>query len=67
MRCECFGEAADYRIATEAGAIDCRRSGTKCPYRAGDYILTITNPLTGTTCESVLTPSMFISACKVIA
>jgi hypothetical protein len=64
MRCECFGEVAAYRIATEAGHIDCRVSGTKCPYNRGDYILTLKHPLTGQTCESVLTPSMFRSACK---
>jgi hypothetical protein len=67
MRCECMGEVMEYRIATEAGVIDCRVSGTKCPYRAGDYILTLKHPLTGETCESVLTPSMFRSACKDIA
>jgi hypothetical protein len=64
MRCECFGSVAEYRIASEAGVIEC--GGGRCPYKAGDYILTLTNPLTGKSCESVLTPGMFAGACKVI-
>jgi hypothetical protein len=67
MRCECMGEVMEYRIATEPGHIQCSDTGARCPYKAGDYIVTLTNPLTGNTCESVLTASMFASACKVIA
>jgi hypothetical protein len=67
MRCECFGEPVEYRIATEAGALNCC-SGDRCPYKAGDYIVTLKNPLKpDETCEAALTPSMFNSACKVIA
>lgn len=55
-----------YRIATESGEIVCG-SGARCPYKGGDYIVTLTSPLTGQTCESVLTPSMFAGACKELA
>jgi hypothetical protein len=65
MRCECMGEPMDYRIATEPGFIEC--GGGRCPYKAGDYIVTLKHPLTGETCESALTASMFAVACKVIA
>jgi hypothetical protein len=65
MRCECMGEVMTYRIATEPGVIEC--GGGRCRYKAGDYILTLTHPLTGETCESALTPSMFRTACKDIA
>jgi hypothetical protein len=67
MRCECFGEVMTYRIATEPGHIHCSDSGARCPYKAGDYILTLTNPLTGNTCDSILDATMFKHACKVIA
>jgi hypothetical protein len=67
MRCECFGEPMGYRIATEDGELKCC-SGNRCPYKAGDYIMSLQNPLKpGETCETALTPGIFSSSCKVIA
>jgi hypothetical protein len=67
MRCEVQGEAAEYRIATHAGSLNCC-SGERCPYKAGDYILTIDNPLKpGERCEVAMTPTTFRMACTVIA
>lgn len=67
MRCECSGEVMEFRIATEPGVLNCC-SKERCPYKAGDYIILFDNPLDpGHPCESVLTPGMFLHACKVIA
>jgi hypothetical protein len=67
MRCECSGEVMTYRIAAEAGSLNCC-NGSHCAYQPGDYIVTLANPLKpGETCEAALTKGMFDSACKVIA
>jgi hypothetical protein len=67
MRCEYAGQEMDYRIAAEAGTLRCC-SGNPCPYKAGDVILTLPNPLKpGEMCESAVTQTIFDTVFKVIA
>jgi hypothetical protein len=67
MRCEGpHGEVAQYRIAASDGELLCC-TGERCPYKAGDYILTVENPFKpGETCEVSMNPTMFALSCKVI-
>lgn len=67
MRCEYAGQVMAYRIATTSGVLECC-SGNPCPYKAGDVILTLPNPLKrGHMCESAVTRTIFDTSFKVIA
>jgi hypothetical protein len=67
MRCEYAGETMGYRIAAESGVLNCC-SGSPCPYKAGDVILTLQNPLKPSeTCESAVSRTIFDTLFKVIA
>jgi hypothetical protein len=67
MRCEVCGETAEYRIATHAGVLKCC-SGKSCAYEAGDYVLTVDNPLNpGEKCEAAMNAATFALACKVLS
>ena len=66
MRCECQGQQVEFRIAQSDGMLHCC-NGSPCSYRAGDYILTLDNPLApGQTCEAAMNPATFALACKII-
>jgi hypothetical protein len=66
MRCEVYGEIAEYRIATEPGFLVCC-SGERCSYKPGDYILTVNNPYKpGKKCEAAMNQRTFARACKVL-
>jgi len=56
----------EYRIAESDGVLHCCNS-SPCTYRAGDYILTLNNPLAADeTCEAAMNAATFAMACKVI-
>jgi hypothetical protein len=67
MRCECLGEIVEYRMAQSDGELCCCNA-SRCRYRAGDYILTLDNPLApGEKCETAMNSATFAMACKVIS